>query len=78
MRGDPQGLADPGDLAQGPGEVEEVLFLHVRPGSLQAGHDSAHPTGHCARTLARPSTAWSLYVLSSLWGFPSPDVLVLE
>lgn len=46
MHGDPQRLADPGHLAQGPREVEEVLFLHVRSGSLGGlGNEHLLPAG---------------------------------
>lgn len=93
MRGNLQRLEDPRDLAQGPGEAEQVLFLQVpglcgsqerttppsRWGMIQHTPAPATPQGTVPGTVPgpRPSAAWSFDVFSSLWCFPSPEVPVL-
>ena len=93
VRGNLQRLEDPRDLAQGPGEAEQVLFLQVpglcgsqerttppsRWGMIQHTPAPATPQGTVPGTVPgpRPSAAWSFDVFSSLWCFPSPEVPVL-
>lgn len=91
MRGNLQRLEDPRDLAQGPGEVEQALFLRVpglcgsqegttppsRWGTIQHPPAPATPQGTVPGPGPWPSAAWSFDVFSSLWCFPSPEVLVL-